>query len=167
MIGSSDRLYSSVSWIEAKKLNQPYLYLNDIETDGTHVCGYRKNVSGDFFLKSDLIPYIGFKEGDEVYVSDVSEESAVKNKNKRVFVIKVRKLNYCLESGVSAITSDYPILISWKYAVPIPPKIESMGMLLNDSLGSEVFKNKIVVGCQTISREKVEEVLENMKLLSQ
>lgn len=168
-------LASSTTWKNAQESDQPFLYVNEIE-DGVLTCGYKSNFGGDFFLERDLISFSynieKLKGGDMVYVSDESENMALKQKIKRIFLYPNKAMISPYICVVESDNDEYhegkPISTSrWKYAVPIPPKPTSIHMKLNDNYDGEVFKDRVHVGCQDFSREKIEEILENMKILSE
>ncbi len=54
-----DSLEESFHWKEAKKINQGYLYINGFDKqENAYECVHESNNYGDFFLESDLIPYV-------------------------------------------------------------------------------------------------------------
>lgn len=60
-------LESSVVWRRAKTLDQPYLYYTGVNS-GKHMFNETYNPSGDYFLPSDVTPYVELKVGDPLPV---------------------------------------------------------------------------------------------------
>lgn len=65
-------LNDSVVWQAAKNLKQPFLYVRTYEGHDIYLCSEKPDGTGDYFLGSDLIPYVG--------PSDIPRNHAPENK---------------------------------------------------------------------------------------
>lgn len=154
-------LSDSWCWMMARKSNQPFLYFRSMGEDHA-CCSHDKQGTGDFFMLSDLIPYEEeFKEGQLVYVSDISIEDALKNQKARFFLGKTADDYLCYSchyNVMPVLKSDSLEVVKWKHVVSIPEK-QPITVQLNNAY-SAVVSEEIKVGCQTFSIEKVKEVVD-------
>jgi len=82
--GSWVSLIESSCWNEAKKMNQPFLYIKNIDDQGVHMCSEENTdpIRSDWFFEKDLIPYI------EPKVIEKSKETTKSMKNKNRIKVK-------------------------------------------------------------------------------
>lgn len=158
--GSLDQ---STNWKEAQKINQPFLYLNEI-CGSTLTCGYRTS-NGDYFLELDLIPYEEkLKKGDVCYVSNESIEDARQQKTKRTFFGYLEEHTLFLTSS-DTLDRVLTGFVKWKYYEKVPDKPKSINVKLTSDYTAEVFADRIVVGCQTIPISKLSEINDAVQTL--
>lgn len=106
------------------------------------------------------------KEGDEVYISDVSVADAIKTKSIRVFFMLRSNFYWALSNNY-----DYERveqgqsfgLTPWKYVVSTSCVPKEKVVCLNNEYKAIVTKDSVKVGCQTFSKEKILEVVEALK----
>jgi hypothetical protein len=77
----------SYNWNEARATGQNFLYVNELphthdigdpEYDA-YICGRKDGDSGDYFMESDLIPYVDFEIGDKVVLLPYRHGDVVEN----------------------------------------------------------------------------------------
>lgn len=163
-------LAQSVVYKKMMKDNQGFLFVTEINTMGANItCDTFESGTGDYFLPQDLVLVPQLKRGMKVYVSDESMQDALDRKNIKTFIGTTNDGFLCtlddldLEEG-----EDYFEVGLWIYviAIPEPVKPVSITIPLTAHYSVEIFKDKIIVGCQTISSEKITEVCEHMKTLN-
>ena len=99
-----------------------------------------------------------------VYVSDVSEETALKNKVKRILLADIGEQiagrYVCVANGSEKgyLKGEIGCAVSkWRYVVPVPFK-ENIIIPLNDNYKAVVSDKEVNVGCQTFDFEVVEKL---------
>lgn len=85
-------LANSNVWKDANEKGQSYIYITRFDSGGVVVCDHRKGShSGDYFHKSDLVPYIEKAKGEVTLTKKVSVEAGdvlvLGNRENRLIVL--------------------------------------------------------------------------------
>ena len=149
--------------------NEYYLCQNTANgSDSPNKLGYRHSwsvLSGNLgSIESSSVRNLYVEDAEYVYVSDTSEKDALIEKNKRILICKDERFAcpyLCVTDGDEGrfLRGEKIAPIFWRYAVPVPEKTwEIVPVQISDEFNALICQDEVVVGCQHITFEKVEEV---------